>query len=114
MIQIVAPRTGRCFTNEVSRDGVTVTLRSGHHLAVNDSTAALLAATAGLSIVTTYAFLARDQIAAGVLHVVFPDWQGETVQAHVAYPVNRHLPAKVRVFIEWVIKIFEQQAGLVT
>jgi DNA-binding transcriptional LysR family regulator len=108
LIQIVAPRTGRGFTDDVVRDGVTVTLKSGHQLAVNDSSAALMAALAGLGIVTTYAFLARPHIEAGTLHVVFPDWKGETVQAHVAYPVNRHLPAKVRVFIEWVIQLFGQ------
>lgn len=109
LIQIVAPRTGRRFTDDVSRDGVTVTLSGAHRLAVNDSTAALMAAVAGLGIVTTYAFLARPHIEAGTLHVVFPDWKGETVPAHVAYPVNRHLPAKARVFIDWVIRLFERQ-----
>jgi len=109
LVQIVAPRTGRAFTDHVSRNGVTVTLKSGHRLAVNDSTAALMAAVAGVGIVTTYAFLARPYIEAGNLHVIFPDWGSESVEAHVAYPVNRHLPSKVRVFIDWVIKLFEQQ-----
>ena len=111
LIQIVAPRTGRSFTDDLSRDGVTVTLKGGHQLAVNDSTAALIAALAGLGIVTTYAFLAQPHIEAGTLHVLFPGWTNETVEAHVAYPVNRHLPAKVRVFIDWVIKLFRKTAS---
>lgn len=106
LIQIVAPRTGRAFTDDITRDGETVTLRGAHQLAVNDSTAALVAALAGLGIVTTYAFLLRPHIEAGRLHAVFPDWRGETVEAHVAFPVNRHLPAKVRVFVDWVIELF--------
>jgi LysR family transcriptional regulator for bpeEF and oprC len=88
------------------RDDVAVTLRGAHQLAVNDSTAALMAAVAGLGIVTTYAFLAQPHIEARALHVIFPDWQGESVDAHVAFPSNRHLPAKVRVFVDWVIELF--------
>jgi LysR family transcriptional regulator, regulator for bpeEF and oprC len=106
LVQIVAPRTGRAFTDALSRDGQTVTLQASHRLAVNDSTAALLAAVEGLGIVTTYAFLAQPHIERGVLQSLFPDWQAEVVQAHVAYPVNRHLPAKVRVFIDWVTAHF--------
>jgi LysR family transcriptional regulator for bpeEF and oprC len=110
LVQIVAPRTGRAFQDQLTRDGTTVTLESGHRLAVNDSTAALMAAIAGLGIVTTYAFLARPYIEAGKLHVLFPGWEGETVEAHVAYPANRHLPAKVRAFIDWTIALFAQHA----
>lgn len=112
LIQIVSPRTGRGFTDDVVRDGITVTLKGGHYLAVNDSTAALMAAVAGLGIVTTYAFLARSHIDAGALHILFPDWESEAVEAHIAYPVNRHLPAKVRVFIDWAINLFRELDGI--
>ena len=110
LIQIVSPRSGRAFTDELQRDGATVTLCGQHQIAVNDSTAALTAALAGLGIVTTYAFLARPHLNAGTLRAVLPEWQSDPVRAHVAYPVNRHLAAKVRVFIDWVLEIFRQQA----
>ena len=110
LVQIVSPRSGRGFTDDLHRNGATVTLRGQHQVAVNDSTAALTAALAGLGIVTTYAFLAQPHLNAGTLQVVLPAWQSDPVQAHVAFPVNRHLANKVRVFIEWVIELFRQQA----
>lgn len=105
LIQIVAPRTGRAFTDELHRESTSVILRGNSHIAVNDSSAAL----AGLGVVTTYAFLAQPHLATGALQRLFPQWQIDSVPAHVAYPVNRHLPVKVRVFIEWVVELLGQR-----
>lgn len=109
LVQIVAPRSGRAFTDELHRDGATLTLRGAAQIAVNDSSAALAAALAGLGVVTTYAFLAQPHLATGALQRLFPQWQNDSVPAHVAYPVNRHLAPKVRVFIEWVVELFGQR-----
>lgn len=108
LIQIVAPSDGRIFTNTLERGGAVATIEGHHQIAVNDSTAALIAAVAGLGIVTTYAFLVRPYLDSGALQRVLPEWQGEVVMAHVAYPQNRHLPSKLRVFVEWVRELFEE------
>jgi len=110
LIQIVAPSSGRIFTNTLEHDGVEATIEGSYQIAVNDSTAALVAGVAGLGIVTTYEFLVRPYLESGVLQRVLPEWQGEIVQAHVAYPLNRHLPSKLRVFVEWVGELFQQPA----
>ena len=34
------------------------------------------------------------------------DWTSEPMPVHVVYPQNRHLSAKVRVFVEWVAELF--------
>lgn len=34
------------------------------------------------------------------------DWQSDSFPLHVVYPQNRHLSAKVRVFVEWIAELF--------
>lgn len=106
LIQIASPRSGRSFIDELQRDREKVTLAGSHQISVNDSTAALISALAGLGVVTTYDFLISEHLATGLLQRLFPDWEGELVPAHIAYPANRHLAHKVRVFIDWVMALF--------
>lgn len=105
-IHINAPRSGRHFTNELRRGDELVTIDGRHRLAVNDSSAALIAAKAGLGVASTYGFLVGEHLASGALRRVLPDWDGETIAAHVAYAANRHLASKVRAFIDWVVALF--------
>jgi LysR family transcriptional regulator for bpeEF and oprC len=37
---------------------------------------------------------------------VLADWRSDAVPVHLVYPQNRHLSAKVRVFVEWVAELF--------
>jgi LysR family transcriptional regulator for bpeEF and oprC len=37
---------------------------------------------------------------------LLPDWTSEPLPVHIVYPQNRHLSAKVRVFVEWVSDLF--------
>jgi len=39
---------------------------------------------------------------------LFPEWADEQVPVHIAWPENRHLPSKVRYFIEWVRALFQE------
>ena len=48
-------------------------------------------------------FDAAPAIADGTLRRVLPDHEGDGVDAHAVYPVNRSLSAKVRVFVEVLI-----------
>jgi LysR family transcriptional regulator, regulator for bpeEF and oprC len=106
VIRMTSPRSGRDFTFELRRDGVLVEVKGGHQLSVNDSTAALAAGLAGLGVVTTYAFMIHPHVVSGALCRLFPDWEGDNIPVHIAYPVNRHLAQKVRVFIDWVASLF--------
>ena len=81
-------------------------MQGRHRVSVNDSSAALAAALAGLGIVNTATFMAQPYIAAGLLRPVLVDWCSESVPIHVVYPPNRHLSAKLRVFVDWVADLF--------
>jgi len=43
---------------------------------------------------------------------VLADWTSEPLPVHVVYPQNRHLSAKVRVFVEWVAELFAKHTYL--
>lgn len=49
-------------------------------------------------------FHAADAIAAGTLTRVLPGFQGRSVDAHALYPSHRSLSAKVRVFIDAMVR----------
>lgn len=106
LVQIVSPLTSRVFEQLVFSPKETVAISGQWQFAVNDSTAARTAALAGLGVVTTYRFLVEEALENGQLTALFPDWRGETVSVHIAWPESRHLPSKVRYFIDWVIGLF--------
>lgn len=42
----------------------------------------------------------------GALVQVMGDWEAAPVPIHIVYPANRHLSARVRVFVDWMLKLF--------
>jgi len=57
---------------------------------------------AGLGVLAIPCYLAEPNVASGELIRLFPDWNLEAMPVHIAYPQNRHLSTRVRVFIDWV------------
>ncbi|MGO4325989.1 LysR substrate-binding domain-containing protein [Cupriavidus sp. 2TAF22] len=54
----------------------------------------------------------REHLASGRLVPVLPEWNAGTLPLFVMYPRNRHLTAKVRVFIDWVARLFDAEPRL--
>ncbi len=73
--------------------------------AVNDSTAMLVAALSGLGIGRSACFMAAPHVAEGRLKVLLPDWDAGTTPLSVVYAPNRHVSARLRVFIEWAAEL---------
>jgi LysR family transcriptional regulator, regulator for bpeEF and oprC len=101
-------RTGRITPLHYQKNGEVVEVVGRHVLAVNESNAHVAAGLAGLGLVQTAMFMVQPHIDTGALRVVLSDWQQPTVQVHVVYPPNRHLSAKVRVFVEWVAELVKR------
>lgn len=108
VVRIVSPRSGRDFVFQVRRDDTAVDVHGAYQLSVNDSGAALAAGLAGLGVLTTYEFLVAPHLQSGALQRLFPGWQGDEIPVHVAWPANRHLASKVRVFVDWVTELFSR------
>jgi DNA-binding transcriptional LysR family regulator len=83
-----------------------VTMSGRYFLAVNDTNALLAAALAGLGVLHSPAFITGAQVASGALQAVLQDWTAPPIPIHIVYPANRHLSARTRAFVAWMMEIF--------
>nr|WP_314094337.1 LysR family transcriptional regulator [uncultured Shinella sp.] len=95
----------RIMPFEFARDGETLEINSRYILSVNDARSYLAAALSGLGVAPLACFMAREPIARGQLVPVLTDWHIEPVPLYIVYPPNRHLSNKVRVFVDWVVRL---------
>lgn len=51
-------------------------------------------------------FLVADDIACGALEPLLTDWAETALMCHAIYPSRRHVPTKVRVFIDYLVEQF--------
>ncbi len=110
MVNYFSARSGRPYPNEFLKDGERIEVAGSYQVAVNESNAHLAAVLAGLGIGESARFMAAPHLAAGELVELMPDWTRPPVPVHVVYPPNRHLSAKVRVFVEWAAEVFGRLA----
>lgn len=83
-----------------------------HRLVVNDTNAYLAAGLASLGIIQAPTYSVHEAIKSGKLVPLLEDWRSQSIPVHVVYPPNRYLSAKVRVFIDWIVALFERNESL--
>jgi DNA-binding transcriptional LysR family regulator len=98
--------TGKAHPLRFVRGDESIEINVHAAVAVNESTAHLSALTAGLGIGQTFAWFVRDMVASGEMVQVLGEWQPPRHPLHIMYPPNRHLNAKVRVFVDWAVQVF--------
>ena len=106
VVHYFSHRTGRIYPFVFQKDKESLEVVGRHALSVNDSNANLAAGLAGLGVIRTGTFIAAPHFATGALVPLLLDWCVETIPIHVVYPPNRHLSAKLRVFVDWVAELF--------
>jgi LysR family transcriptional regulator, regulator for bpeEF and oprC len=106
------PGTGTVSAWSFSRDGERVQQVFPGHVALEDENSYLAAAESGLGIAQIPAFVAKEVIERGALELVLGDWLPEPAPLHIAYPRNRHLSNKVRVFVDWASELLRQHDGV--
>ena len=106
VIRLALPPAGRTLPFQLTRDGVTVEVQGARTLPIGDTNATLAAIVAGLGVGRAPSFLVQQRIGDGSLELVLPQWEATSVPIHVVYPPNRHLSAKVRVFVDWIVELF--------
>jgi DNA-binding transcriptional LysR family regulator len=106
-------RTGKLFPLVMQRDGETVQTQGRYVLAVDDGNAYLEAGLAGLGILWLPHYMASKWQASGALVPLFEDWCLESMPMYVAFPPNRHISIKLRVFIDWVVELMAKHAPVV-
>ncbi|RMU39708.1 LysR family transcriptional regulator [Pseudomonas avellanae] len=103
-------RTGKALPYAMHRDGEQVRVQGRYTLTVDDGNAYIAAGLAGMGILWLPDYMARPYLARGDLVPLFQDWQLDSMPMYVAFPPNRHVSIKVRVFIDWVIELMAEHA----
>jgi len=84
--------------------GAAVSVQSNYVLAVNNGDSYLAAAVAGLGVIRAPEVLVADELKRGRLQRVLANWDYGVLPLFVGYPETRKLPARVRVFIDWLVE----------
>jgi LysR family transcriptional regulator, regulator for bpeEF and oprC len=107
-----SPRTGKVLEWVFAKDTQRIQAAQRGSLALDDQNSYIAAAEAGLGIAQIPAFVLKEAMERGTLELVLADWVPEPVPLHVVYPENRHLSAKVRVFVDWIAELFAEHDGI--
>jgi len=102
-------RTGKVFPYAMHCNGERVNVLGRYVLAVDDGNAYLSAGLAGLGVLWLPDYMSREHLAHGELVPLFENWRLDPMPMYVAFPPNRHVSAKLRVFIDWVAELMAQQ-----
>ncbi|MDN4589695.1 LysR family transcriptional regulator [Xenophilus aerolatus] len=103
-------RSGRTLPYAMHRAGERVEVRGRHVFSVDDGNAYLAAGLAGLGILWLPDYMAREHHARGELVRMLDDWEMDPMPLYVAFPPNRNVSAKLRVFIDWVAALMAEHA----
>ena len=99
-------RSGKFCEWDFTRDGERVVLPLRGSLALNDGDAYLVAGRAGLGVMQGLYTCIQQDLDTGTLVQILADWHIDPLPIYVMYPQNRHLSAKVRVFVDWIAELF--------
>ncbi len=111
MIGFISSRTGAALPLEFCEGGAPrhLTLPASLTVTSSDTSAALARAGYGLAQAPRYRF--ADDLASGTLVEVLPDNPPTPTPISVLYPSNRHVPQRLRAFINWLVTTFDQLAA---
>lgn len=84
----------------------TVTVRHQPRLVTSDMVALRTAAVAGVGLVQLPVLMIREQLAAGQLVAVLPDWRPRRETIHVVFPSRRGLVPSVRCLIDHLVESY--------
>ena len=104
--------SGRVAPFAMSRDGENVKVQGRYVVAVDDGNAYLAGGLVGMGILWLPHYMAEAHVARGELVTLFDGWSVDSMPVYVVYPPNRHVSAKLRVFIDWVADLMAQHAPI--
>lgn len=106
-------RSGKALPYAMRRDAESVLIQGRHVLAVDDGNAYVAAGLAGLGVLWLPEYMAKVHVARGDLVPLFQDWRLDSMPMYVAYPPNRHISRRLRVFIDWIIELMAEHAPVI-
>ena len=109
----VTDTNGRWLTNWpfVAPDGTTVTIPVSGQMEVNSPLVARAACLSGLGFAIIPDFVVAHDIAEGRLVPVLDEWMPKDSGMFAVYPHRRYMPAKVRVFVDFLADWFRNNGS---
>ncbi|MCC7642432.1 MULTISPECIES: LysR family transcriptional regulator [unclassified Janthinobacterium] len=106
-------RGGNGFPYVMHQEGRSVKIHGQYVLSIDDGNAYLAAGVAGLGVLWLPDYMARPHVARGELLPLFEAWTADPMPLYLAYPPNRHVSKKLRVFIDWVAELMARHSARV-
>ena len=103
-------RTGKAWPYAMRRGEERIIVQGRPQLTVDDGNAYLAAGLAGLGVLWLPQYMAQPHLASGELVPLFEEWHLTPMPMYLAFPPNRHVSLKLRVFIDWVIDVMAGHA----
>ncbi|WP_426101649.1 LysR substrate-binding domain-containing protein [Pseudomonas sp. PSPC3-3] len=103
-------RTGKALPYSMRNHAESLLVKGRYALAVDDGNAYLAAGLAGLGVLWLPKYMSKTFEARGELVPLFENWSLDPMPIYVAFPPNRHISIKVRVFIDWVAELMAHHA----
>jgi DNA-binding transcriptional LysR family regulator len=104
-------RTGKPVPYALRNATENLLIKGRHVLAVDDGNAYLAAGLAGLGVLWLPRYMSAEHEARGELVALFEEWELDPMPLYVAYPPNRHISQKLRVFIDWILELMATRAN---
>jgi DNA-binding transcriptional LysR family regulator len=110
LVGFLSSRTGKPLSYPLRRGDESIHVQGHHALSVDDGNAYLAAGVAGIGVLWLPDYMAKPHLARGELVPLFEGWQLDAMPVYLAFPPNRHVSVKLRVFIDWVVDLLARHA----
>lgn len=106
-------RTGKALSYAMHSGSESIKVQGRYVLSIDDGNAYLAAGVAGMGVLWLPDYMAKGHVASGELVRLFEGWRLDPMPLYIAFPPNRHVSAKLRVFIEWVAGLMAEHAPVI-
>jgi DNA-binding transcriptional LysR family regulator len=106
MVGFRSSASGGLLPLEFVVDGAVRNVTLPATVAVNGAETLVAAARMGLGLIQAPLYHLEADIARGTLVEVLASWRPTPTPVSLLYPHNRHLSPRVRVFVDWLVRIF--------
>ncbi len=108
-VRYFSPHLGnRSYPFDFVTDGVEIEIPLNGAIAVNDSEAYIACGVQGYGLIQPGLFMVLEQLRRGELVEVLPEYRPRPMPISAVYPPNRQPSQKVRLFVDWVVSLFEK------
>ncbi|MBX4598819.1 LysR family transcriptional regulator [Klebsiella pneumoniae] len=112
IVGFLSSRTSKIDPLVLCSENERIEITGNYVLAVDDGNAYLDAGLVGLGVIALPNYMAAAHQAVGALIPLFTQWRISPMPLYLAFPPNRHVNAKLRVFIDWIVELMEQHVPI--